>query len=176
MKKQLLLAILMTLPLTTWAYDVLVDGIYYNLSGNEAAVTNETGNRVSNSYSGSVSIPSSITYNGTVYNVTAIEDYAFACCYGLSSIEIPNSVTTIGDETFWNLWRLSSIEIPNSVTTIGDQAFYSCNGLAYVEMPNSVTSIGESAFSYCTGLTSVIIPNSVTSIGSSAFSDVFRHL
>ena len=124
--------------------------------------------------------------------ITFIGDSAFYQCYGLKSIEIPDSVTSIGNYTFYNCsglisviigngvtsigrrafkqcYGLKSIEIPNSVTSIGDEAFYHCSGLTNVTIPDSVTSIGGAAFYNCSGLTSVTIPNSVTSIGSSAF-------
>ena len=125
-----------------------------------------------NSYdiSGSVVIPSTVTYDGTTYSVIFIGDYAFGGCSGLTSVTIPNSVTSIGGSAFNSCSGLTSVTIPNSVTSIGGSAFYCCSGLTSVTIPNSVTSIGKSAFSGCSGLTSVTIPNSVTSIGDYAFS------
>lgn len=46
--------------------------------------------------SANIEIPSVI--NGK--NVTTIDDLAFAWCYTLESITIPNSVTTIGNDAF----------------------------------------------------------------------------
>ena len=126
------------------AYDVEVDGIYYNLisKGNAAEVT-----KGDKEYSGDITIPSSINVN-----------------------EVEYSVTSIGKEAFYYCTDLTSITIPNSVTSIGSSAFASCSGLTSVTIPNSVTSIVDYVFSYCTGLTSITIPNSVTSIGNGAFS------
>ena len=148
------------------AYDVEVDGIYYNLisKGNIAEVTQGDGN-----YSGSITIPSSIKVNEVAYSVTSIGDYAFYGCSGLTSVTIPNSVTSIGDLVFQCCSSLTSVTIPNSVTSIGQNAFYNCSGLTSVTITNSVTSIGQGAFAYCSSLTSVTIPNSVTSIGDLAF-------
>ena len=125
------------------AYDVKVDGIYYNLisKGKTAEVTYG-----GEKYRGKVVIPSSITVEGKEYTVTSIGIGAFYGCSDLTSITIPNSVTSIGESTFSG-----------------------CNGLTSVTIPNSVTSIGNSAFSGCSGLTSITIPNSVTSIGSGTF-------
>ena len=147
------------------AYDVEVDGIYYNLisKGSFAVVTHGD-----NKYRGDISIPSFVKVNDTEFSVTSIGNGAFSSCSGLKSITIPISVTSIGDNAF-GFSGLTSITIPNSVTSIGDGAFYYCNGLTSVTIPNSVTSIEDDTFSSCSGLTSVTIPNSITSIGDNAF-------
>ena len=62
-------------------------------------------------------------------SVTAIGDYAFFGCSGLTSVTIPKSVTIIGNRAFYNCTGLTSVTIPNSVTAIGDFAFYGCSGL-----------------------------------------------
>ena len=146
------------------AYDVTVDGIYYDIFGTTVTVTSGL-----KKYSGYIVIPESITYNNSKYSVTSIGYRAFEDCTALTSVTIPNSVTSIGSKAFSNCSCLTSITIPNSVTSIGDGAFYGCSGLTSITIPNSVTSIGESAFYGCSGLTSVTIPNSVTSIGDMAF-------
>ena len=146
------------------AYDVEVDGIYYDISETTATVTYGD-----NKYSGDIVIPESITYNGSKYSVTSIGEMAFDGCSGLTSVTIPNSVTSIGDFAFFDCSGLTSVTIPNSVTSIGSWAFSECSGLTSITIPNSITSIGNSAFSDCSGLTSVTIPNSVTSIGDWAF-------
>ena len=149
------------------AYDVKIDGIYYNLisKGKTAEVTYG-----GEAYSGEVVIPSSITSEGKEYKVTSIGKSAFWYCTGLTSITIPNSVTSIEEYTFQWCSSLTSVTIPNSVTSIGSEAFRGCYDLTSVTIPNSVTSIGRYAFCDCSGLTSVTIPNSVTSIEHGTFS------
>ena len=116
--------------------------------------------------SGSVVIPSTVTYNGTTYSVTSIGSGAFFYCSSLTSVTIPNSVTSIGSSAFSYCSGLTSVSIPNSVTSIGGSAFLSCSGLTSVTIPNSVTSIGSSAFSYCSGLTSVNVASGNTHYSS----------
>jgi len=124
MRKYILSLTLLAIPLFSFAYDVQVDGIYYNLdsSNKTAEVTYESSNYMS--YSGSVIIPEKFTYSGVEYTVTTIGDNAFRKCNGLTSVTIPSSVTTIGNYTFYDSSGLTSVTIPNSVTTIGDNAFY----------------------------------------------------
>ena len=158
-----------------FAYDglpVKVGGIYYslNISTQTAAVTYRGSLPTGANYSGDIVIPSTITYNDTIYNVTSIGSSAFKYCENLKSVVIPNSVTTIEDEAFFECKYLKSVTIPNSVITIKKRAFYYCVfALTSVTIPNSVTSIGEEAFYGCQSLVSVIIGNGVTNIGKKAF-------
>ncbi len=149
-----------------FAYKFQVGGIYYNINSETTTVEVTSNN---NSYSGSVVIPSTVTYNSITYNVTSIGDSAFYRCASLTSVTIPNSVTSIGESAFEDCTSLTSITIPNSVTSIGGSAFFGCTELTSITIPNSVTSIDDCAFYNCTGLTSVTIGNGVTSIGWSAF-------
>ena len=122
-----ILAILLSVGLSGYAYDFEVNGIYYgkNSDGKTVYVTYETTSY--NSYSGSVVIPSTVTYSGTTYNVTSIGYDAFYNCSGLKSVTIPNSVTKIGGSAFEGCSGLTSVTIPNSVTSIGDYAFDNCS-------------------------------------------------
>ncbi|MBR5725393.1 MAG: leucine-rich repeat domain-containing protein [Muribaculaceae bacterium] len=89
--------------------------------------------------------------------VTAIGNWAFYACTGLTGIFIPNSVTIIGFEAFYHCSSLQGINIPNSVTTIGYQAFYGCSALRSIHIPASVRVIGTSAFEFCPSLCSMSV-------------------
>jgi len=146
-------------------------------------------------YEGIVTIPQSVEYNGSTYNVTSINSYAFCRCSNLTNVNIPNSVTSIGNDAFYDTkWynnqpdgliyagrvaykykgampENTSIMIEEGTLGIAGSAFYGCSGLTSIAIPNSVTNIGNYAFSDCSGLTNFTIPNSVTNIGNYAFSD-----
>ncbi len=191
MKKQLfLLAAILAMASSTpaWAYDFSAFApsgqvLYYNIVSGSAQVTYE--NSTSPTYpTGALTIPSSVTCNGTTYTVTSIGEYAFDNCTGLTSVTIPNSVTSIGEYAFHNCSGLTSTIYTGTIAqwcgisfgggfanplmcshslTIGGSE------VTNLVIPNGVTEIKQYAFDYCTGLTSVTIPNSVTSIGNYAF-------
>ena len=102
-------------------------------------------------------------------SVTSIGDYAFAGCYDLENIAIPNTIKTIGDIAFSNCSGLTSITIPNSVTSIGWYAFSDCFNLETITLGNGLKSIGDEAFYDCL-IKSITIPKSVTNIGTGVFS------
>ena len=135
MKRNLLLLLGTLLPLVANAFDAQIGGIYYNFSGNEAMVTYQNYQNWSyiSDYSGSVVIPSTVTYNGKTYGVTSIGDRAFSGCRGLTSTTIPNSVTRIGEEAFAGS-GLNSVTIGSGVTSIGSSAFSGCTGLISVHI------------------------------------------
>ena len=122
---------------------------------------------------GNISLPSTVTYNGTQYTVTKIGEIAFANCTGLTgSLTIPNTVTTIAHGAFMDCTGFTgSLTIPNSVTSIGPHVFHGCTGFTgSLTIPNSVTEIGLYAFTWLSGLTgSLTLPNSITEIPEGVF-------
>ena len=79
-----------------FAQTVEIDGIAYNLTSDLTVSVTKKSPR----YSGDITIPSTVTYNGINYRVTLIGFKAFYDCSGLTSITIPNSVTSIGYDAF----------------------------------------------------------------------------
>lgn len=70
------------------AYSFKVDGIYYDINGDEVSVTFQrsyqeyAGNYIyhtyyDNDYAGRIIIPEVVTFNGKTYAVTSIGDHAF---------------------------------------------------------------------------------------------------
>ena len=187
-RRGLLLLLLVASVSVIYASDMQVDGIWYDFdsSTKTASVTyrGSAYDSYTGEYSDSVTIPETVTYNGTTYNVTSIGDYAFYKCSSLTSVTIPESVTSIGYYAFQYCSSLTSVTIPNSVTSIGNWAFYYCSSLTKTNYTGDIAGwcnikFGDSEANpmyyshnfYINDqeIKDLVIPNSVTSIGDYAF-------
>ena len=174
-----LFAMLMSMPM--FAYDFVQNGIYYNIEDDHVSVT-YSGNGV---YSGSVSIPSQVTYGGVTYPVTAIGEWAFEGGEGITYLYIPSSITSIGEYAFIDCGSNIEVHINDlkawCKVTFGNvhssplssaKSFYSGGSVVTsLIIPDGVESIPNFAFYQCRSITFLNIPSSVKSIGSSAFED-----
>lgn len=170
------------------AYDFVANGIYYIIiDDSNAYVTYKDGGY--NSYSGNVTIPSTVSNNGKTYHVTGIASNAFSNCSGLKSVSIPTSVTTISARAFYGCSAMSSLTIPVGVTSIAQDAFQGCSGVTQLVwnarecwstggLPTqniTAVTIGNEVQALPVGfvadskITNLSIPSSVTAIGSKAF-------
>ena len=111
------------------AYTAKIDGVYYWLYNNKSCVTYQSslntlyGDNIPDDYStysnywddagestsyeycyysdytGEITIPQSVSYNGTIYQVSEIGSNAFNNC-SATSITIPETITNIGKDVF----------------------------------------------------------------------------
>ncbi len=193
--KKLLTTLLLALMLPVIAiaevvYDFKVDGIYYKIAENQVTVTYKTHSYSSHThyyesdYTGDVTIPATVTYNGITYPVTKIGNHAFYNCGSVTSITIPSSITAIELDAFSGCTGLTHVNITDIAAWCNMTCGSGDNPLRYAQhlylndvevthlvIPESVTYIRNEAFSQCIGLTSVTIGNSVTTIGNNAFED-----
>ena len=160
---------------------ILLDGLYYQFNDDTNTAIVVAGD---NRYSGTIVIPTNVTYNEKQYNVTSIGDGAFKYCTGLTSVTIPNSIDSIGYWAFTNCTSLTQVNITDLAAwcnIIFDNAdsnplsiakYLFLNGSVIIDLiiPNNVTSIGNYAFYHCY-LRSVTFGENVTSIGYAAFSE-----
>ena len=79
------------------------------------------------------------------------------------------TVIGIGDGSFYMRKQLTEVRLPSSITYIGRCAFSNCSALRYIQLPPAVQHIGMAAFRRCMSFTSVTLPDSLSSIGIYAF-------
>lgn len=147
------------------AEEITVDGLCYNYEAGWDVVTVAH----SDTYTGDITVPATISYEGQTLSVTTIGSGAFART-GVTSVTISEGVQYIDIEAFMLCESLTSISIPGSVTFIGSNAFYRCTSLPSVTLPSSVTSMGDGVFGSCVGLTTVVCEDGLRALGSNTFS------
>lgn len=98
-----------------------------------------------------------------------IDRNAFANCYALSSISIPESVTSIGDGAFNYCTSLQSVKISDGITYINPSSFVGCISLSEIKLPKNLSKLGSYAFYYCPALQSLTIPGNVRTINPYQF-------
>ena len=82
----------------------------------------------------------------TVVDGVTVNDWAFAACTNLTSVDFADIYGRLGSFAFYYCVYLPGADIPN-VTEIGDAAFADCYSLVTVNAPNLV-SVGIRAFSF----------------------------
>jgi hypothetical protein len=180
MKRTLLLFLVFLLSIgSIYARGFISNGINYNIT---SAVSPYNISVTSGGvYTGDVVIPSTVSYNDTVFSVTSVYTNAFNGSSELNSITLPNSIASIGSGAFYGCTGLQSIYLDAA-----NPYFLFTNGILYnksksqiiccltnttgkIEIPQTVTTILSGAFYGCTGIKSVVIPNSVNTISSQVF-------
>ncbi len=191
---------------------VYVGGLYYILHDEDssdrwATVTSIYGGKntsldatnVAQYYSGTISIPETIIYDGKKYTVKKVGNYAFNCQNELQSIYVPRTVTEIESHAAIKAEKLNRVNVADEsqLVNIGEEAFKWCTGLKRFTFDGtslSMSSIDQSAFYGCTALEQVVwkgkselktirdyaffkcavlnnlvMPNTTLSVGNSAF-------
>lgn len=155
----------------SFAYDCEVDGIYYyRVSTSELEVTNKVfSDQNRSAYTGTVNIPSTVTYNGRTFTVVSIGEYAFRDCSQITSVSIPATVKSIKGFAFYNCSQMTKVNIPATVSFIGSNAFEGCSSITSLQIPNGITTVEDNTFYGCSALKTVIVPSTVSSVGAEAF-------
>lgn len=109
--------------------------------------------------SADVTVPATVEFNGTQYNVTKIGASSFAYSSG-QKVTLGENITTIDNNGFKYANNLTHISLNNKLETIGAEAFGNCAKLEYIgmeslenitnpknlQMPASLKTIGNLAF------------------------------
>lgn len=136
MKRIFLLFSFLLGVLSAWAYDVELDGIFYNLDKE-----NKTASVASYSYKGAVVIPETISVDGKAYTVTSLGENCFSGCWGLTSITIPNSVTSLGGYCFDCCLGLTEVHANRETPpATGYGIFNTCNSLQTIYVPTGASA------------------------------------
>ena len=149
--------------------DFKIEKPYSSYGTTEVTVKEYTGNDTD------ITLPSTVTYSGTEYKVTAVGSNVLKKLAGTEGIDltvtIPEGYTTIEDNAFQNCYGLKSITIPGSVTEINYNAFDGCKDLAAVTFADGekALSFGNKVFYNCTALNDLALPTRTSSIGAGIF-------
>lgn len=151
------------------AGDFKIEKPYSSHGSTEVTVKEYTGNDTN------ITLPSTVTYRGTEYQVTAVGSNVLKKLAGAEGIDltvtIPEGYTTIKGEAFKNCYGLKTITIPGSVTAINYNAFDGCKDLAAVTFADGekALSFGNQVFYNCTALSNLALPTRTSSIGAGIF-------
>lgn len=151
------------------AGDFNIEKPYSSYGSSEVTVKEYTGKDTN------ITLPSTVTYSGTEYKVTAVGSNVLKKLAGTEGIDltvtIPEGYTTIEGEAFKNCYGLKSITIPGSVTEINYNAFDGCKNLSSVTFADGSAdlSFGNKVFLNCTSLNNLTLPARLSNAGYGSF-------
>lgn len=149
--------------------DFKIEKPYSSYSSTEVTVKEYTGNDTN------ITLPSTVTYSGTEYKVTAVGSNVLKKLAGTEGIDltvtIPEGYTTIAGNAFQNCYGLKTITIPGSVTAINYNAFDGCKNLSSVTFADGSAdlSFGNKVFLNCTSLNNLTLPARLSDAGYGSF-------
>ncbi|MBR4759791.1 MAG: leucine-rich repeat protein [Lachnospiraceae bacterium] len=129
---------------------------------------------------------SKFNFDASTGTITGVKDKS------LTQISIPAtinsaSVKAIGKEAFANCYNLTALTMPDTITELGAGAFSNCRSLKYIHLSEGITEIkgavyssdddsiyemdsANGTFSGCSALESITIPKNVKRLGGYIFS------
>ena len=155
-------------------FQFMADGLYYRLLDYTLENVVELVRPSDVTYSGDITLNSTVSYEGVDYTLTGIAESAFSGSSELTSIKLPSTLQSIGNYAFYNCTKLEEIEIPALVKSVPYYGFYECTNLKKVALNDGLETIGERAFYQCSNLQEMIIPNTVKTIGEYAFRNCYK--
>ncbi len=117
--------------------------------------------------------------NSIPANITSLDDYAFAGCNAVTTIDVPEGVKIIGESAFYRCDNVRTVSLPSSLEYLRAESFGSCLSLESITIPENVKHIGSGSLINCPSLTSITITAPGWPLGNSVFSyepDVVLHV
>lgn len=121
-----------------------------------------------NDATGNIIIPEIIPYENEEWTVTEI-GYGSFFFSSITSITLPPTVEIINEYAFADCTSLKTVNLNEGLFIIDDYAFYTCDAITELELPSTVEMIGENSFYFCDSLTTLELPASIFTIGGGAF-------
>ncbi len=147
-----------------------IDDLYYNLYSSDKTATVAESNEYKTTFNDKECvIPATVSFNGDVYTVTAIDNNAFVEI-GFTSVKVAGSVKSIGNSAFFQCENLKEVTLEEGITSLGESVFQNCFSLEQVSLPSTITQIPAHCF-FNTWIEKISIPKGVTTIGYGAFQD-----
>ena len=119
--------------------------------------------------SGSLDIPSSVTFKGKTYRVASISKEAFASAAELTSVSIPSSVKSVGEKAFAGCSKLEGVVFPASEPKFGNDVFEGCTALKSVSLGSDWKELDLNLFATCQNMTCLFVPARVRKITNLKF-------
>lgn len=135
------------------------DGIDYKAiyagDGNFAEVTFPSGNM----YTGAITIPATIAYEGIEYTVRGFDNTdgmsPFVGNMFVTALNLELRIDTLRAMQFMGCTRLADLKLPETLRYIGSECFRNCPMLTQIKLPASLEALGDNAFCGCQYLTDI---------------------
>lgn len=90
-------------------------------------------------YSGRITIPEAVVFEGEQYFVKKIGSYTFSECRKIKQVHIPDTVHEIEAKAFYGCESIKKVRLSSALEVMGVNPFMGCRSLQAFEMPESRT-------------------------------------
>lgn len=152
-----------------------VDGIYYEtIPGYEKSkYVRVVAPPEGSFYSGSLTIPESVNYDGVAYVVCEIESKAFYNSENLLSLFMSDSIQVIGVSAFENCISLQHLRLSDSIEVIPEFALAYLPALYELNLPKNLIRIDDYGI-YNNQVESLYIPMNLSYLGSGVLTQMYK--
>lgn len=109
-------------------------------------------------------------------SIELIDKEAFCDCVSLKEVSLndseansSNAGAVLGENAFAGCYKLNKITLPDNITDMKEFAFSNCTSLSEIQLPKKLENIGDRAFEKCTNLSKISFDGTIKSIGREVF-------